>query len=75
MLKLLLVDDEMDFLKIMEARIKSWGYDVIKAANGSEALKSVEKDCPDAVVLDYMLPDMDGIDVLKKIRKKSAEIP
>ena len=75
MLKLLLVDDEMDFLKVMEARIRSWGYEVIKAVNGSEAIKIVDKVAPDAVVLDYMLPDMDGVAVLKRIRKKNKQLP
>jgi two-component system OmpR family response regulator len=75
MLKILLVDDEQDFLRIMEARIKSWGYELVKAVNGSEALKAAEDEKPDAIILDYMLPDMDGIAVLKKIRERDKGIP
>jgi CheY-like chemotaxis protein len=73
--KVLLVDDESDFLDIMGARIKGWGYDLIKARNGEEAIQAIEKSAPDIVILDYMMPGMDGIMTIRKIRKINQEIP
>lgn len=73
--KILLVDDEVDFLEIMGVRIESWGYDLIKASNGKEAIDAVMSKTPDIVILDYIMPDMDGIEVLKQIRKIDNKIP
>ncbi len=73
--KILLVDDEMDFVMIMGKRIKYWGYELITASNGKEALEAIEEKRPDLVVLDYMMPEMDGVATLKEIRKVSKEIP
>lgn len=74
-LKVLLVDDEPDFLEMMGSRIGSWGVDMVKAADGPEALERLRDEKPDAVILDYMMPGMDGMAVLKKIRKADKEIP
>lgn len=74
-MKILLVDDELDFLKIMGARIKSWGYKLIKSSNGKEAIEIVKAEKPDIVLLDYMLPEMDGIAILKEIRKMDNDLP
>jgi len=73
--KILLVDDEPDFLDIMGERISSWGYEVIKASNGKEALGIINRSRPDSVVLDYMMPEMDGITTLEKIREIDSELP
>jgi len=73
--KILLVDDEPDFLELMEARIRSWGYSVVKTDNGKEAIDIVKNGDIDIVVLDYMMPEMDGVTVLKKIRMISKKIP
>jgi len=73
--KILLVDDEVDFLKITASRIESWGYEVISVTNGSLALSAIKDKNPDIVVLDYMMPEMDGIETLKKIRKVNKELP
>jgi CheY-like chemotaxis protein len=73
--RILLIDDELEFLEVMGSRIKSWGYDLIAATNGKEAIDAVENKNPDIVVLDYKLPDMDGVEVLKEIRKINKEIP
>ena len=70
----MLVDDEPDFLRVMGARIEEWGYDLIKAANGKEALDALKKGRIDVVILDYMLPDMNGIETLKKIRKTDKKV-
>ncbi len=73
--KVLLVDDEADILKVIGSRIKSWGYELVEAINGKEAVKLVRENKADLVILDYMLPDMDGVVVLKEIRKISKKIP
>ncbi|MDD2752022.1 MAG: response regulator [Candidatus Omnitrophica bacterium] len=73
-MKILLVDDELDFLKIMESRLKQWGYDVEKATCGKDALEAVKKSSFDAVILDYMMPDYDGITVLREIREFNKEV-
>jgi len=75
MMKVLLVDDELDFLKVMQVRIESWGYDLVKAANGKEAIEAVGRHSPDVIVLDYMMPDMDGVKVLEEIRKIDKNVP
>ena len=73
--KVLLVDDEADFLLIMSVRIKGWGYDVIEAGSGAEALDTIKQEQPDIVVLDYKMPDMNGIQTLREIRKFNRAIP
>jgi DNA-binding response OmpR family regulator len=68
-LKIMIVDDEPDFLELMALRMSSWGYDVFKATRGKEAVALVRSKAPDILVLDYMMPDMDGVATLKEIRK------
>ncbi|MDP2923291.1 MAG: response regulator [Candidatus Omnitrophota bacterium] len=74
-MKILLVDDEKDFLEIMGTRIRGWGCDLIKASDGKKALKALKTEAPDIVILDYMMPDMSGVEVLKEIRKINKTIP
>jgi DNA-binding response OmpR family regulator len=73
--KILIVDDEPEFLDIMKMRIEANNYEVITAATGKEALDSVDTQKPDAVILDILMPEIDGLDVLKKIRAKDKELP
>jgi DNA-binding NtrC family response regulator len=68
-IKVLVVDDEVDYLDLMKERVESWGYDVILAQNGKEALSSIKENHPHIVILDYLMPNMDGTSVLKEIRK------
>ena len=75
MLNILLVDDEPDFLRLMSLRIAEWGHSLIKAQNGKEAINAITNRSPDIVILDYMMPDMDGVSVLKEIRKINKDIP
>lgn len=68
--KLLVVDDEKDVLDIMQFRLAREGYEVVTAADGQEALEKVKTDNPDIVLLDLMLPKLNGYEVLEKIRTK-----
>ena len=73
--RVLLIDDETDFLDIMGQRIESWGYEVILASSGEEAMDALMSRQPDAIVLDYIMPDINGIELLKKIRDVDKKIP
>ena len=73
--KILLVDDEIDFLDMMRLRLEANGYSVITASEGGEALEKFGKEKPAAVLLDILMPGMDGIDVLKKMRREDPKIP
>ena len=73
--RVLLVDDEQDFLAIIGRRIESWGYEVIPVPGGKEALEAVKDKKADLVILDYMMPGMDGVKTLKELRKIDAKIP
>jgi CheY-like chemotaxis protein len=73
--RVLLVDDQAGILEVVGTRIKSWGYVLLEAKNGKDAIGIVKARKTDLVVLDYMLPDMDGIAVLKEIRKINKKIP
>ncbi|CAA9450317.1 MAG: Two-component transcriptional response regulator, LuxR family [uncultured Rubrobacteraceae bacterium] len=68
---ILLVDDDAALLEVMSIVLSSEGYRVITAADGSEALREVEREALDLVILDVMLPRVSGFEVLKKIREKS----
>jgi signal transduction histidine kinase len=71
--KILVVDDEKMILDLASLVLESRGYQAIRAQNGKTALKLVEEERPSLVLLDYMLPGMDGMTVLRKIRKKFPE--
>ena len=73
--RILVVDDESELLRAMRIRLASWGYDVLTATDGKEAIQLVKKEVPDAVILDIMMPQMDGIETLKGIRHYNKEIP
>ncbi len=68
-IKILLVDDEPDFLNLIGTRIRSWGYEPTMVKSGEEAVSAVRDKSPDIVILDYRLPEMDGIATLQKIRE------
>lgn len=68
--KILIVDDEKNILEIIAFNLKKEGYQVIKAADGEEGLKKALEEDPDLILLDIMMPKMDGYEVCKKIREK-----
>jgi DNA-binding NtrC family response regulator len=72
--KILLVDDEKDFLDVMSERIEARGMDVTTADSAEKALKDVESGGFDAIILDLMMPGMDGLQTLKAIKKKNPDL-
>jgi DNA-binding response OmpR family regulator len=68
---ILVVDDEPPIVRLVRAKLTADGYGVITAENGSEALKRIQEDRPDLVVLDVMMPGMDGYETLRKMRATS----
>jgi DNA-binding NtrC family response regulator len=72
--KVLLVDDEKEFLDLMGERMTERGMAVEKAASAADAIKLTEEQSFDAIVLDLMMPEMDGIQVLKTLKAKHPEL-
>ncbi len=68
-IKILLVDDEPDILEIVGYNLSNEGYQVITAENGSEGVKKAKKELPHLIILDVMMPEMDGIEACELIRK------
>jgi len=66
--KILIVDDEMDTLLTTKRALEIDGYNVIEANDGKKALEIIRKENPDIILLDLMLPEMDGFDVCKKVK-------
>lgn len=69
--KILVVDDEEDIRTILEFNLKKEGYIVKTVENGAEALKKLKTFVPDLIILDVMMPEMDGIEVCREIRQSS----
>jgi OmpR family response regulator RpaB len=72
--KILVVDDEASIRRILETRLSMIGYDVVTAADGEEAIETFHASNPDLVVLDVMMPKLDGYGVCQELRKES-DIP
>jgi two-component system alkaline phosphatase synthesis response regulator PhoP len=68
-IKILLVDDEQDILEIVGYNLSLEGYQVITASNGKDAIIKAKKELPHLIILDVMMPDMDGIEACENIRK------
>ena len=68
-LKILCVDDEQDVLFIVSTALKQEGYEVFTATHGQEGLDVARKELPDAIVLDVMMPKMNGFEVLEKLNE------
>ncbi len=75
--KILVVDDEADILNLLDYTLSRAGFDVLTARDGPEALEMAISKAPSLIVLDIMLPDMDGTDVLKRLkdREVTRQIP
>ncbi len=76
-LKILLVDDEQSFLELAEMKIKGLGYNVVKATTGEDCLKLAEGETPDLILLDVMMPGMDGGETAQRLLEnpKTKDIP
>ncbi|MBM3245031.1 MAG: response regulator [Candidatus Omnitrophica bacterium] len=72
---ILVVDDEPDFLEMIKIRLEANDYEVITAASGKEALDKIMNSKFDAVLLDVLMPGIDGLEVLKQIREKDKNLP
>ncbi len=70
--RVLVVDDEPRILKFLNVKLKSSGYEVLTAGNGLEALEQVQAQEPDLLVLDVVMPGMDGFETLKQVRSLSS---
>ena len=70
-IKILIADDEPNQLELMAFNLKSSGFICIKARNGEEALELIEENSPDLVILDWMMPNMSGIDLCRSLRSRS----
>lgn len=77
MKKVLIIDDEPEILSILSFRISNWGYDPVTAGSGKEGLEIAEEEIPDLVILDVMMPGMDGFETLKRLKQsdKTNTIP
>ncbi|MEM0991738.1 MAG: response regulator transcription factor [Bacteroidota bacterium] len=67
--KILIVDDEPDILEILKFNLDKAGYDTFVATNGEEGINMAEKERPDLVILDIMMPKMDGVEVCRQLRQ------
>ncbi|MBN1901654.1 response regulator [Candidatus Sumerlaeota bacterium] len=74
---ILAIDDENDVLLIIKTALSSQGYKVLTASNGYDGLALAEDNCPDLILLDLRMPEMDGMEVLEKLRdnEKTQKIP
>ena len=73
--RLLVVDDEPNIVELLSASLRYAGFDVASALNGREALKAVRDFRPDLLVLDVMMPDLDGFGLLRRLRSDGSRLP
>ncbi len=67
--KILIADDSPTIVEITKAMLKEEGYEIVTASNGAEALQKIGEEKPDLVLLDVMMPDMDGYSALQALRR------
>ena len=72
--RILVVDDELSMVKFLRANLESRGYEVLTATDGAEALKTIEMELPDLIILDIMMPEINGFEVCSRLREWS-QIP
>jgi two-component system alkaline phosphatase synthesis response regulator PhoP len=70
--KILLVDDEPDIVEFLSYNLKKEGYEILTANNGKDAVSIAKKELPHLIVLDVMMPDMDGIETCREIREQKG---
>lgn len=76
-MKILAVDDEKHIVRLVQITLEKEGYELITASNGREALEKVASEQPDLVVMDVMMPEMDGLEALAKLKDdpETSHIP
>ena len=74
-MKLLVVDDDANIQRLYKEELEGEGYDVIIASSGKSGLEMFEKEKPDLVTLDILMPDIDGISLLRKMKEQRPDIP
>jgi two-component system sensor histidine kinase/response regulator len=77
MKKVLIVDDNPDILEILKLRLKASGFDVVSASNGKIAIKKAEEENPNLIIMDVIMPEMNGFEACKhlKANPKTKDIP
>ena len=70
--KILVVDNEEDLVETLKKRLQTNGYEVLTATNGNEALNQVRQNRPDLIVLDVMMPGMDGVQLAQTLRLEAS---
>ena len=73
--RVMVVDDEPDTIDLVKLILESEGIDVVGANSGSECLDSIDREGPDVVLLDIMMPDMNGWETFHKIKEKNPHLP
>lgn len=73
--KILIIEDEEDLIKGLKLNLSDEGYEVDFAPNGVEGLRKALEETPDLIILDIMLPEMDGLEVCRELRQKNVAIP
>ncbi|MFV9645352.1 MAG: sigma 54-interacting transcriptional regulator [Desulfobacterales bacterium] len=74
MLKILIIDDEEGIRKLLSISLKSEGYDVITAEDGKSGIELFEKETPSIILIDFQMPGMDGIDVLRRVKQINPDV-
>ncbi|OEV13966.1 response regulator transcription factor [Streptomyces nanshensis] len=74
-IRVLVVDDEQSITELLSLALRLEGWEIRSAANGEEAMRAAFEFRPDAVVLDIMLPDMDGLTILRRLRHEVPDVP
>lgn len=74
-MKIMVVDDEKNILMLYQSELEDEGYEVVAANSGKEALELFDREKPDLVTLDIMMPDIDGIQVLRQLKEKNPNVP
>ncbi len=67
-IRILIVDDDPRNVRVLEAMLHAQGYGTVSAMNGKEALKAAEQELPDLILLDLMMPDMNGFEVIEQLK-------
>jgi DNA-binding response OmpR family regulator len=75
--KILIVDDESDYVEMLKMRLEAGGFDVVTASNGAEGLKTAAAEKPHVILLDIMMPGMDGRETLRALKRarETAGLP